>query len=289
MKPVPFDYLAPTSVEEVLAALDEHGDQSCLLAGGQSLVPQLNFRIRRPAVVIDLNRVAELGGHDGTSGLGVGAMTRQEEVLGSADANARAPMLVAAVRHIGHQAIRTRGTIGGSLSHADPGSELPLAAVVLGAVMTVRRGGQLRRVGAEDFFTGRQRTCLGPDELLTGVEFPDMPVDAGWGFEEFSLRARHAPVVCAAAIVVRDDQGRVTEARIGIGGVGEVPHRALGAERAIIGHEVNASSVRDAAEAGAATLEPPTDVHGSGSFRRHLATVLVSRVLRRAAGQETQQ
>jgi carbon-monoxide dehydrogenase medium subunit len=215
--------------------------------------------------------------------LEVGAIVRQEAVLRSELVRRRAPLLGAAVRQIAHRAIRSRGSIGGSLAHGDPGAELPLAATTLDASMHVRGGAGERVVAASDFFRTARTTALAAGELLVGVTFPDLPSGAGWAFEEFSRRFHHAPLVAAAAVVVLDADGRFGEVRIGLAGVGETPLRARAVEREIVGQPPVPDVIAAAAQDATRDLDAPGDVHASPGYRRQLAAVLVRRTLERAA------
>jgi carbon-monoxide dehydrogenase medium subunit len=284
VKPAAFAYEAPDDVPEALALLGEHGAEARALAGGQSLVPLLNRRILRPRMLVDLNGIDALSTVSESPGaLEVGATVRQEAVLRSELVRRRAPLLCAAVGQIAHRAIRSRGSIGGSLAHGDPGAELPLVALTLDASLHVRNGAGERAVAASDFFRAPRTTAVAAGELLVGVTFPDLPRGAGWAFEEFSLRFHNAPLVAVAAVVVLDADGRVGAVRIGLAGVGPTPVRARATEQAIVGQPAAPDVIAAAAEDAARDLDPPDDVHASPEYRRQLAAVLVRRTLKRAS------
>jgi carbon-monoxide dehydrogenase medium subunit len=279
MKPVAFEYCAPTSIAETVSLLAEYGDDARVLAGGQSLVPLLNRRLVRPRVLVDINRVAELAYEShGNAVLELGAMVRHEQVAGSELVEHAVPLLALAARQIGHQAVRSRGSFGGSLAHADPGAELPMLAAVLDARFTAVSAGKSRELRATDFFCGRNVTALLPDELLIKIRMDDL-AGASYAFEEFSLRFHHAPVVAAAAVVRLDSDDRVTEVRIGLAGVANVPIRASAVEESLVGEGPDENMIVDAAARATRALEPAGDVHGSPKYRRRLAEVLVRRTL----------
>lgn len=285
MKPAPFEYHAPASLEEALALLDEHGSAAKPLAGGQSLVPAMNFRLAQPEILVDLNRIASLAGirESPGGGLLIGAMTRQRALEREPSVAARAPLLVETLPHVAHAQIRNRGTLGGNLAHADPASELPAVAIALEArCRSVSRRGE-RWIKAEEFFTGLFATALLPGELLVEIEIPPPPPGAGWAFEEVARRHGDYALAGVAVRVELDAGGRCRGARAVLLGVGEGPTRAAGAERGLEGEVPTEAVVRAAAEAAAAALDPPGDIHASPAYRRHLAGVLVRRALTRAA------
>jgi carbon-monoxide dehydrogenase medium subunit len=281
MKPAPFEYHRPTSLAETFDLLDRYGDDGRILAGGQSLVPALNMRLATPRAVIDINRLPGLDGIRLTpEGLAIGALTRQEALERSPLVREHAPLLAAAVAHVGHAAIRARGTVGGSLALADPAAELPACAVALEATIRLdsRRGP--RSVAAADFFRGIYTTAAGPGEVVTGIVVP--PAAARWrsGFEE--LARRHGDFALAGlAARARVETQAVSEARLVFFGVGTRPVRARGAEAALVGRRADADALAAAGRALERDLDPPGDIHGSPALRRHLAGVLLARVVRR--------
>jgi aerobic carbon-monoxide dehydrogenase medium subunit len=280
VKPVRFAYADPRSVDEALALLAEHGDEARLLAGGQSLVPLLNLRLVRPAVLIDLNRVAGLDGItlDGDV-LRVGAMTRQRRLEKDAAVRARCPLLAEALGFVGHPPIRHRGTIGGSLAHADPAAELPAILVGLGGEVVARGRGGERVIDGAAFFRDLMTTALRPDEILTEVRLRLPSPAAGWAFLE--VARRHGDFALAGvAVVVEPGPGRtVREARISLFGVGPTPVRASAAERELAGREPTAERLLRAAEIVSETLRPDADLHATAEYRRQVGGVLTRRAL----------
>jgi carbon-monoxide dehydrogenase medium subunit len=274
MKPAPFEYHAPETIDEVCALLAAHGDEAKVLAGGQSLVPMLALRLTRFEHLVDVNRVAELAGFGRENGtLVVRACTRQRVMERDAAIAAAVPLLSQATPLIGHFQIRNRGTVGGSLAHADPASEYPAVAVALGAELELASpGGARRRLAADDFFVGTWTTAAGPDELLVAARFPVWPVRSGFAIEE--VARRHGDFALAGVACA------ITDGRAGIAlfGVGSTPVRARAAEEAWLAGapaaEVAESAVRD--------LDPPADVHASGSTRTRIALHLVERAVTRA-------
>jgi carbon-monoxide dehydrogenase medium subunit len=281
MKPVRFEYHRPTSLAETFELLDRYGDDGRILAGGQSLVPALNMRLATPRALIDINRLPGLDAiRLEPEGLVVGALARQEAVERSPLVREHAPLLAAAVPHVGHAAIRARGTVGGSLALADPAAELPACAVALEATIRVSSRRGPRRVAAADFFRGVYTTALEPGEVVTDVVVP--LAAPGWrsGFEE--LARRHGDFALAGlAARARVQGGAVAEARLVFFGVGTRPVRARGAEAALVGRRADAPALAAAGDALQRDLDPPGDVHGSAALRRHLAGVLLARVARR--------
>jgi CO/xanthine dehydrogenase FAD-binding subunit/aerobic-type carbon monoxide dehydrogenase small subunit (CoxS/CutS family) len=277
MKPPPFRYECPTSLEEALALRAEHGDEARPLAGGQSLVPMLNMRLARPAVLVDLNGV---GGYDGMSTAGgeleVGAMTRQRELerCGAADAIGA---LSDALPLVGHIATRNRGTVGGSIAHADPAAELPLALLALGGSVTAESAARGRReIAAEDLFTGFLTTALEPDELLTAVRFPGVSTGEGSALAE--MAPRHGDfALAAAACWVRLSGGEVAGAKVAVGAVSDRPLLIPDAAAALMG-----GTAEDAGAAAAAAVEPTGSLHAPPDYQRHLVAVLVAAAARRA-------
>jgi len=283
MKPPVFAFVAPRSLPEALALLARHGEDGKVLAGGQSLLPVLNFRLNQPAVLVDLNRVAELEHVTAVEGgLRMGALTRQRQLERHPLVAERAPLLAEAVHHIAHPQIRNRGTVGGSLAHADPAAELPALAVALGARLRLQRTGEERWVEADEFYTGLFGTLLAPDELLTEIEWPAPPVGCGWAFEESARRHGDYAQVGVAAVVRLDGAGRCAEARLVFLAVASRPFVAQRAAAVLAGAEPGDEALDAAAAAAAGEIEPGSDVHASAEFKRFLAERLTRRVLRRA-------
>ena len=293
MKPAPFAYFAPTTVEEALTLLTEHGYDAKLLAGGQSLIPTMNFRLAQPAVLIDLNNIPDLTyiqpAADG--GLCIGAMTRQRTLEKSELVIQRAPMLHATMPYIAHVQIRNRGTIGGSLAHADPAAELPVIAVALDAQLKVRSKLGERQVSAQDFYVALFTTDLAPDELLAEIILPPLRPHIGWSFQEVARRRGDYAIVGVAANVTLDTLGRCDGARIVLLSVGEGPVQAHQAMALLQGEQPTPDLIAAAAETCATQdIEPTADIHASVAYRRHLAKVLTRRALTEAfqrARQET--
>jgi CO/xanthine dehydrogenase FAD-binding subunit len=287
VKPAAFEYAAPDSLEEALAVLAEHGDEAKVLAGGQSLVPMMNFRLAQPALLVDCNRLGALDfireSDDG--GLEIGAMTRVRRLEREPLVEARAPLVRETVPFIAHPQIRNRGTVGGSLAHADPASELPVLALARGFRLRLQRSGGERWVEAEDFFTGLLTTALEPDEMLTEVAIPPMPARTGWAFTEVARRHGDYAQVGVAALVTAGGDGVCTDARLVYLSVGETPMAAPRAAALLRGERLSEQGFAAAAETAAAQeIEPSSDIHATEAYKRHLARVLTVRALRTAAG-----
>jgi carbon-monoxide dehydrogenase medium subunit len=284
MKPAPFEYHRPDSVDEALALLAEHGYDAKLLAGGQSLVPAMNFRLAAPAVLIDLNRIPGLDGVSaGDDGLRMGAMVRQRVAERSPLVAAHAALLAETLPYVAHAQIRNRGTIGGSIAHADPAAELPAVMLALDARFHLRGPNGARVVAVGDFFTGLFGTALEADEVLVEVEVPPAAPRTGWAFDEVSRRHGDYALAGIAATVQVDGAGRCTGARIALLSVGDGPVLAAQAAAALIGSEPSDAAIRAAAEAAAQRdIDPPGDIHATPAYRRQLVDVLVRRVLPRA-------
>jgi len=270
VKPPPFDYVAPTSLEEAVAALAEHGDDAKVLAGGQSLIPLLSLRLARPTALIDLNGVSELSSISVNGSVSIGAMTRHRTVERSTDIATAAPLLAAAVPYIGHAAIRTRGTIGGSVAHADPAAELPAVAMALDATFDVTSTRGTRTIAAADFFAGYFTTSMEPDEILTRVTFP--AATAGTKVSVQEMARRHGDFAMAAVVASVSPDG---DTRLALVNVSDRPYRATAAEQAANG----GASVDEIADLATRDLEPVADLHASSAYRKHVAAVLVRRAL----------
>ena len=281
MKPAPFDYLAATSAEEAIAALVQHGDEAKLLAGGQSLVPMLNLRLARPAVLVDINRAAELDYLRETDGrVHIGAIRRQAAV--ERWARERLPLLATALKHVGHLAIRNRGTVVGSVAHADPASELPALLLCLDGDVVARgpRGDRVIPAGA--LYRAPLTTSVAADELVTEARFTLPRPEAGWGFAEVARRHGDFALVGAAALLWLDGGGRVAGARLAFFGVGSTPTRGTAAETALTGQTPSTERIVAAARAAAAVLQPEGDLHASARYRQDVAAVLAERTLAEA-------
>ena len=284
MKPVDFDLHQPATVEAALALLADLGDEARVLAGGQSLVPMLNFRLARPDHVIDIGRVTGLDGLDETTdGLVVGAMVRQARAERSAAVSARCPLLAAALPWIAHPPVRARGTVGGSLAHADPAAELPSVAAALDAVFVAASTRGRREIAAADFFLGHLSTALRPDELLEAVRFPAAAPRTGAAFCEVSRRRGDFAMAGVAAQVTLED-GVIADARICISGVAGVPLRCPDSEQALLGSAAGPDVLGGAADAARDIMNPADDLHATAGYRRHVAGILLRRAVTTAVG-----
>jgi len=285
VKPAPFAYVAPRSLEEALEALAERGDEAKILAGGQSLIPVLNFRLAQPTALVDLNRVPGLDGISKEAGaLRIGALARQRTLERDATIAAHAPLLAEAIPHVAHPQIRNRGTLGGSLAHADPAAELPAVALALDARFRIARRGGERWVEAHDFFTGLFSTVLAADEILIEVELPAPPPRTGWAFLESARRHGDYALAGVAARVTLDGDGRCASSRLVLLSVGDGPVDARRAAEALAGSGLEADAVAAACElASGEEIDPIGDVHASAAFKRQLVRVLTRRALDAAA------
>ena len=283
MIPAAFDYLTPTSVDDALAALAQHGDDAKILAGGQSLLPVLRMRLNAPEVVIDLGRIESLRGiRDDGDALVIGAMTTHSDVGKDPLVAEHAGLISKAVEHLADAQIRHRGTFGGALAHADPGGDLGAPALCLGGQFVIAGPNGSRTVEADDFFVDLFETAIGDDEILTEIRIPK---HTGWGagYEKFVRIAHQWPIVSVAA-TVRLDGSTISEARVGLTNMGNTPIRATAVEQALVGQSATDDAVRSAAAQAAEGANPPSDLNGSADYRRHLATVLTRRAVLAAAG-----
>ena len=282
MKPPPFAYAAPDTVEEAVGLLTEHADaEPRVLAGGQSLIPLMNFRLAKPGYLVDLRNVAGLSGirREGDV-LVIGAMTRMAEVERSPEVAVAAPLVTEAVGLVAHVPVRNSGTVGGSLAHADPAAELPAVALALDADLVAAGPGGTRVIPAAEFFTGPYSTALAADEILTEIRLPVWP--GGHAFTEFSRVHANFAVVAVAALVELDGDGdgngdRIRHAALALAGVAPTPVRATAAERALAGAPADAATIRAAADAAATSLSPAGDLHASPETRRGLARTYLRR------------
>jgi carbon-monoxide dehydrogenase medium subunit len=279
MKPAAFEYVVADSVEMAVASLAQAGGDAKIIAGGQSLVPMLNFRLLRPSVLVDINRIPGLAHvrEDGNV-VRVGALTRHHQLETSPVIAAHFPVLREAMAHVAHLAIRNRGTIGGSLSHADPAAELPMMAMLLDAELRIVSSAATRTVAARDFFRDALSVDLADDEIVTEIMLPKLPPNTGWGFEEVARRSGDFALAAVAATLTLSD-GKIAQARIAMTGVAPTARRVTEAERLLIGQRLDAGVGGDIIEAVRAAAEPPTDLHASSDYRRHLVGVLAARAL----------
>ena len=277
MIPAAFDYARASSADEALALLAEHGDEAKLLAGGHSLLPLMKLRFATPSVLIDVGRVKDLSYvRDAGDAVAIGALTRHHDVQHSDLLQSQVPILAHAAGQVGDQQVRHRGTIGGSIAHGDPASDLPAVILALGGSMVIRGQSGEREVAADDFFTGFLETALGPDELLTEIRVPKVP-GAGWSFQKLTKRAQDWAIV-GAAVVRAGVQGDGTTG-IALVNMGSTPLRATSAEAAL----ASGASIEDAAAVADQDASPTADINANEEFRRHLARVLVRRGLEEAS------
>lgn len=285
MKPAPFEYLAPTSLTEVLEAVTEYGDEAKLLAGGQSLIPAMNFRIMQPSVLIDLNRVSELAYIDEPDEpvLRFGALTRLSRLEDAAVVSEKVPLLSQALPLIAHPQIRNRSTIGGSLVHADPAAELPVVAVALNARVKLQNRDGSRWIEAPDFFKGMFTTDTRPDEVLVEVELPAVESRTGTAFQELARRPGDYAMAGVACVIRLDEQDRCTEARLVYLNVGDGPVVAVQAAATLEGEQQSEDLFQAAAKMAAEEeINPFGNVHATPEYQRHLARVLTGRALAEA-------
>ena len=282
MKPAPFDYADPRSLDEARALLARHGEDAKILAGGQSLMPMLNFRLTRPAALIDVNRIAPLAYVREDNGtVALGAMTRQRTIEFSPIVARRLPLLAAATRWVGHLPIRSRGTIGGSIAHADPSAEYPAVFTALDGTVVAQSPRGRRTLKAGELFETYLTTRLTADELLVEVRLPAMPAGCGYAFEEFARRHGDFAIVGIAAMIVRAGP-RCTMARLATAGAGPVPTRLREAEAILERDGLGDAAIAAAAARAAELVTPDGDVHATAAYRRHLTGILTARALRRA-------
>ncbi len=283
MKLPPFEYACPTTLSEAVALLAAHDGEAKPLAGGQSLVPMLAFRVASPSLLVDLRKLSELRQIRITdAGVTLGAMVSWREILDDARLRTAHPLLVAAVRHVAHYQIRNRGTVGGSVAHADPAAELPGIVVTCAAkIDVVGKAGQ-RVIAAADFFRGPLITALEPDEIITAIRLPAWPPGRRFGFQEFARR-RGDFAMAAAALFYDEDNGKAHNAHVGVIGVADRPLRLNAVERVLDGAAIDEATVAKAEAAASAAVDPPDDIHASGAYRKALVGVMVERALKDAA------
>lgn len=285
MKPAPFEYHAPESIEQALELLHEYGDEAKILAGGQSLVPAMNFRIVQPSVLVDINRLPEISyiREDDGAVLRVGAMTRERQLEFGPLISKRTPLLAEALPFIAHPQIRNRGTIGGSLVNADPAAELPVLMLALDARLKGRTVSSERWVDAQDFFVGMFTTALAPDEILVEIELPFMPARTGWSFMEVSPRAGDYALMGVAVLVTLDANGKCNRAKLVYLNAGDGPVVAKEAAQFLEGKKVDDKVIAStAALASEKEITPFGNVHASPEFQQHLANVLTKKALKQA-------
>lgn len=284
MKPPPFEYQAPRTLEEALSVLAEAGDDAKVLAGGQSLIPLLNLRFASPSVLIDLNNLGELARIVPDGGeTRFGALVRHSQLERDPQVTERHPLLAEAVRHVAHPQIRNRGTMGGTTAHADPAAEIPVVLLMSEARVRASSTRGIREIAAEDFFVSIYTTSLEPDEIITEVIVPDLAVGAGrtagQSFQEFARRHGDYAIGGAGAIVVLDADGVCRSARVGLLGAGLVPVLAAEAAAVVVGQRIDEALAREAAAAATADITPMGNVHGDPEYRREVIREMTYRVL----------
>ena len=284
MKLPPFDYACPTSLADAVALLAAHDGEAKPLAGGQSLVPMLAFRVAAPALLVDLRKLEELRQIAiSARGVSLGAMVRWCDILDDVRLRTAHPLLVAAVEHVAHYQIRNRGTVGGSLAHADPAAEMPGIAVTCEAAIAVIGKAGARVIAAADFFHGPLMTALAPDEIISEIRLPPWPARRRFGFAEFARRRGDFALAGAALFCDPDDGGRVRNAHVGVIGVADRPLRLAAVEDVLTGRAIDHETIAAAAAAARAAVDPPDDIHAGGAYRRALVGTMVERALQSAA------
>jgi len=275
-----FDYANPATVQEAVALLAAGNGRARLLAGGQSLVPILAFRLATPSMLVDIGRIADLNTIAiDDAGVHLGARVRWCDIEADTNLAAAHPLLAAAIAHVAHYAIRKRGTVGGSLAHADPAAEMPGIAVASDAVLTLVGPSGSRSIPAGSFFLGPLTTALAPDEMITRILLPAWPSGRRWGFQEFARRRGDFALAGVAAFYDLDSVGRATNTHIGVIGVDDRPRRLGGAEAVLDGSVVDTDAINAAAAMAARLVDPPDDIHGTARYRRALLTTLLERAL----------
>ena len=283
MKLPSFEYACPTTVSEAVALLASHVGEAKPLAGGQSLVPMMAFRVASPSLLVDLRKLSELRKITiADDGVTLGATVRWRDILGDSWLRVAPPLLAAAVEHVAHYQIRNRGTVGGSIAHADPAAELPGIVVTCEAMITAVGKTGTRSIKAADFFVGPLMTALKPDEIITEIRFPAWPARRRFGFSEFARRRGDFALAAAALYYDEDNVGRARNAHVGVIGVGDRPLRLTAVEDSINGSKVDEALIAKAEAAASAAVEPPDDIHASGAYRKALVGVMVERALKGA-------
>ena len=284
MKSPAFDYARPTTLAEAVSLLTSREGEAKVLAGGQSLVPMLAFRLAAPTLLVDLNRLSELTYikiEDG--GVRLGAMVRWRQIEDDVRLASAHPLLVTALKHVAHYQVRNRGTIGGSLAHADPAAELPGIVVTCEAEITAIGAAGRRLIRAGDFFLGPLTTALKPEEIIVELHLPPWPAQRRWGFEEFSRRRGDFALAAAALYYDTLPDGTAGNSHVGVMGVGDRPQRLAQVEAILNGRVIDGDTIAEAERAAAATVNPSDDIHASAAYRRALIGTMVERALRRAA------
>ena len=281
MKPAPFEYHAPDSLEEALTLAQTHGFDGKLLAGGQSLIPVMNFRLAQPTALIDLNPITSLDFIETTAdnSLRIGAMVRQSRLEKSTVIQTHAPLIHQTMPVVAHSQIRNRGTIGGSLAHADPAGELPVLAVALNAEFKLQKVGAERWVSASEFYQDLFETALLDDEILTEIIIPPAPARTGYGFHELARRHGDYAQAGAAAVLTFDESQVCTAAKLVFLNVGPIPMDAKNAAQMLVGNKLSEELIKEVSEACKQEIDPVGDLHGSAEYKSHLASVMVKRAI----------
>ena len=284
MKLPPLEYVCPATLSEAVALLASHSGDAKALAGGQSLMPMMAFRVATPTLLVDLRKLKELREITiGSDGVRLGAMVRWRDIEDDARLKSAHPLLKDAVAHVAHYQIRNRGTVGGSIAHADPAAEMPGIVVTCDAEISATGSKGSRAIAAKDFFVGALTTALEHDEIITQIKLPAWPAARRWGFQEFARRRGDFAMAAAAVFYDQDASGKATNAHVGIIGVGDVPRRLTEVEAALNGHMIDETTMTRAAEITSATVDAQEDIHASAPYRRSLAGTMVERALRDAA------
>jgi carbon-monoxide dehydrogenase medium subunit len=284
MKLPAFDYACPTTLAEAVTLLAAHDGEAKVLAGGQSLVPMMAFRVASPSLLVDLRKLSGLDEiRIDASGVRLGALVRWRDILDDARLARAHPLLVAAIRHVAHYQIRNRGTVGGSVAHADPAAEMPGIAVACDAEIAVTGKAGARVIRAQEFFVSALTTALTPDEIITEIRLPAWPAGRRFGFEEFALRRGDFAIAAAAVFYDPDAAGRAADAHVGVIGVGDRPTRLAPVEAVLNGAQIDAATIARAAAATSAAVTPQADIHASADYRRSLVGTMVERALLAAA------
>jgi carbon-monoxide dehydrogenase medium subunit len=283
MKLPPFEYACPTTINEAVALLASHDGEAKPLAGGQSLVPMLAFRVASPSLLVDLRKLAELRQIKiAADGVTLGAMVRWRDILDDARLRTAHPLLVAAVEHVAHYQIRNRGTVGGSVAHADPAAEMPGIVVTCEAKIAVVGKAGARVIDAANFFQGPLMTALKPDEIITEIRLPAWPAKRRFGFQEFARR-RGDFALAAAMLFYDEENGKARNAHVGAIGVADRPLRLTAVEQVLNGNTIDEAIIAKAEAAASASVDPDDDIHASGAYRKALIGVMVERALKSAA------
>jgi carbon-monoxide dehydrogenase medium subunit len=283
MKLPPFDYACPTTLPEAIELLASHDDAKAI-AGGQSLVPMLAFRLAQPSLLVDLRKLADLRGiRISDAGVTLGAMVRWRDIEDDERLETAHPLLKAAISHVAHYQIRNRGTVGGSIAHADPAAEMPGIAITCDAEIAVVGKSGAHVIQAADFFQGALTTALTTDEIIVEIRLPAWPAGRRWGFQEFARRRGDFAMAAAAVFYDQDERGKARNAHVGVIGVGDRPLRLTAVEDVLNGESIDEATIAKADAATSAAVEPQDDIHASAAYRRSLVGTMVERALRSAA------